>query len=299
MLRSRENNLTLFLFLIPAIVLVGIFVYGFLVWSVGISLTDWNTVGKYGSFAGLRNYYELFTSDPVFAKAFIQTLELSLLFIVITLPLGAFCAVLLDLGVKGKSVFRAIYLIPLSFSFVSSATMWSWMFLPNNGSINTVLGMIGLGALRQPWLTSTDQSLFSIVLVYVWQFSGFSTLIYYSGISSVPVSSVEAATVDGATTAQKYLRIILPQQGPATMTILLLLLMYSLRVFDLTWLMTGGGPAHSSEVLATYMYRVTFDYNRFAYGSAISTLMFLLSVLIIVAPVAIGAVLARKERRTI
>ncbi len=293
---NTESRLSFALFLLPAIVLVGVFVYAFLCWSVGISLTDWNTVGKFGRFIGLRNYGKLFREDPLFLRALTQTLETAVLFIIITIPLGAGCAILLDLGVRMKSLFRTIYLIPLSFSFVASATMWSWMFLPENGAINTLLKMVHLDALRQPWLTSTKESLLSIVLVYVWQFCGFSTLVYYAGISSVSVTQIEASVVDGASTFQKYTRIILPQQLPATLTVLLLLLMYSLRVFDLTWLMTGGGPAHSSEVLATYMYRVTFDYNRFAYGSAISSFMFVVSVVIIVLPVMTNYLMAKRKR---
>jgi glucose/mannose transport system permease protein len=215
------------------------------------------------------------------------------IFIGITIPLGIICAIFLDLGVKGKGIFRAIYLIPLSFSFVASATMWSWMFLPDKGSINTLLRMLNLDFLAQPWITSTRQSIISVAIVYVWQFSGFATLVYYAGISSVDPDILDAARVDGATTFQRYLRVALPLQRPATFTVLLILLMYSLRVFDLVWLLTGGGPAYSSEVLATHMYRVTFNQNLFAYGASVSFFMFVLSFIIIIIPVLIGALKAR------
>ncbi len=289
MILNTRNKIYITLFLIPACVLVGLFVYTFLSWSIKVSLTDWSTIGRMGTFIGIDNYKELFTNDPVFIRAIKQTLVLAVLFIGLTIPLGVITAVLLDLGVKGQRVFRTIYLIPLSFSFVASATMWSWMFMPNQGVINTVLRSIGMGYLQQPWLTSTDQALFSIVLVYVWQFSGFATLVYYSGIAAVPETLLDAAEVDGVNLRQKYTLVILPLQKPATLTVLLLLLMYSLRVFDFVWLLTGGGPAYSSEVLANYMYRVTFNYNRFGIGASISTFMFVLSVVIIVLPVLISS----------
>jgi glucose/mannose transport system permease protein len=289
MILNTRNKIYITLFLIPACVLVGLFVYAFLSWSIKVSLTDWSIIGRMGIFIGIDNYKELFTNDVVFIRAIKQTLVLSMLFVSLTIPLGVITAVLLDLGVKGQRVFRTIYLIPLSFSFVASATMWSWMFMPNQGVINTVLRSIGLDFLQQPWLTSTDQALFSIVLVYVWQFSGFATLVYYSGISSVPETLLDAAEVDGVNLMQKYTLVILPLQKPATLTVLLLLLMYSLRVFDFVWLLTGGGPAYSSEVLANYMYRVTFNYNRFGIGASISTFMFVLSVVIIVLPVIISS----------
>jgi len=285
MILNRKNKFYIFIFLLPACVLVGLFVYVFLSWSIKVSFTDWNTIGKMGKWCGLDNYKQIFFNDPVFIRAIKQTLILTVLFILITLPLGILTAVLLDFKVRAKRLFRTLYLIPLSFSFVASAIMWSWMYMPNQGVINSVLRTLSLDKLAQPWLTSTDQALFAIVLVYVWQFSGFATLVYYSGISSVPIEILDAARVDGVTVFQKYQRIVLPLQKPATITVLLLLLMYSLRVFDFVWLLTDGGPAYSTEVLANYMYRVTFNYNRFGIGAAISTFMFLLSVLIIIIPV--------------
>lgn len=290
MILNTRNKLYIGIYLIPACLLVGLFVYVFLSWSIKVSLNDWNTIGRMGTFCGLSNYRELFMNDPVFIRATKQTLVLAVLFVSLTIPLGVISAILLDLGVRGHRVFRTIYLIPLSFSFVASSIMWSWMFMPNQGVINTVLRSMGMGFLAQPWLTSTKQALFSIVLVYVWQFSGFATLVYYSGIASVPETLLDAAEVDGVTLTQKYTLIILPLQKPATLTVLLLLLMYSLRVFDFVWLLTGGGPAYSTEVLANYMYRVTFNYNRFGLGAAISTFMFLLSVFIIVMPVLISSI---------
>jgi len=271
-----------FIFILPAVSLVIIFVYIFSGWSAWASLTNWRGIGHFGEFAGLNNYIKLFTQDPIFKQCLINTIELALVFIGITIPLGLIIAILLDLGIKGKSIFRAVYLLPLSFSFVVSATIWTWMFAPTNGAINTLLRILNLDVLTQPWITSTKQSLFCIALVYIWQFSGFATLVYYAGISGVSPNLSEAAQIDGASTFQKYWYIIVPLQKPATLTVLTILLMYSLRVFDLVWLMTGGGPGYSSEVLATYMYRVTFNQNLFAYGASIGFFMFVLSILIII-----------------
>ncbi|MCD6257802.1 sugar ABC transporter permease [Candidatus Aerophobetes bacterium] len=271
-----------FIFILPAVSLVIIFVYIFSGWSAWASLTNWRGIGHFGEFAGLNNYIKLFTQDPIFKQCLINTIELALVFIGITIPLGLIIAILLDLGIKGKSIFRAVYLLPLSFSFVVSAAIWTWMFAPTNGAINTLLRILNLDVLTQPWITSTKQSLFCIALVYIWQFSGFATLVYYAGISGVSPNLSEAAQIDGASTFQKYWYIIVPLQKPATLTVLTILLMYSLRVFDLVWLMTGGGPGYSSEVLATYMYRVTFNQNLFAYGASIGFFMFVLSILIII-----------------
>jgi len=288
-----KNNIPNIIFIAPAIILVAIFVYIFSGWSAWTSLTDWHIIGRMGKFIGIQHYIRLFANDDIFRKCLYNTVKLMVIFIGITIPLGIICAIFLDLGVKGKGIFRAIYLIPLSFSFVASATMWSWMFMPDKGSINTLFRMLDLNFLTQPWITSTRQSIISVAIVYVWQFSGFATLVYYAGISSVDPDILDASRVDGATTFQRYMRVVLPLQRPATFTVFLILLMYSLRVFDLVWLLTGGGPAFSSEVLATYMYRVTFNQNLFAYGASVSFIMFVLSVIIIIIPVLIGTLKAR------
>lgn len=277
-----KKSISILIFLFPAVFLVAIFVYIFSGWSALASLTSWRGIGHFGEFVGIGNYIELFTEDPVFKQCFFNTLKLTGVFIGITIPLGLTIAILLDLGIKGREIFRAIYLLPLSFSFVVSAAIWTWMFAPTKGAINTFLRILHLDVLTQPWITSTKQSLFCVALVYVWQFSGFATLVYYSGISGVSPNLSEAAQIDGASTFQKYWHVIIPLQKPATLTVITILLMYSLRVFDLVWLMTGGGPGHSSEVLATYMYKVTFNQNLFAYGASVGFFMFILSMLMII-----------------
>lgn len=272
-----KRTLGIVLFSLPAVVLVSIFVYWFAGQSVQLSFTNWR-FARPVHWIGLGNYIKLFTQDTGFQTSLVNTIKLTVFFIGLTVPLGLGLAILLDLGVKGKGIFRTIYLIPLSFSFVASSVMWLWMFLPKTGTINTLLRAIGLSSLAQPWISSTSQSLWAIAIVYIWQFSGFATLVYYTGICSVDPAVTDAAMIDGASTWQKYWHVVIPQQKPATVTILILTLMYSLKCFDLVWLMTGGGPGYSSEVLATYMYKVTFSQSKFGYGASIGVILMLLSI---------------------
>jgi len=278
---AKYGNLQTFLFILPAIVLVGTFVYAFSIWNVFISLTDWRGLVTRIRFVGLENYLKL-VSDPVAQKALINTFLLALTFIPLTMLIGLVVAILLDLELKGTSIFRTIFLLPLSFSFVVSATMWTWMFSPEQGTINSLLRLLHLNFLCQPWITSTEQSLWCILLVYVWQFSGYVTIIYYSGIRSIPKEHIEAAEIDGASTFDKYRYVVIPQLKGETVGVLTILLFYALRVFDLVYLLTGGGPALSSEVLATYMYRITFNQILFAYGASIGTLIFVIALAIMV-----------------
>jgi len=276
-----KKKLELLFFLLPVIILVAFFVYGFIGWSFYTSLTDWRIIGEKGEFVGFENYKFLFTRDRSFKATLFNTLELSTIFIGVTMPLGLALAILLDLGIYAKKVFRIIFLLPLSFSFVASASMWFWMFSPEIGVINSFLRLLGMGNLAQPWITSSTQSLWCIAIAYVWQFSGFATLVYYSGISGVSEDIREAARIDGASKFQEYWRIVIPMQKPATLTVLVILLMYSLKVFDLVWLMTGGGPGRSSEVLSTLMYKTTFSRNFFGRGASIGIVMFVISLIII------------------
>jgi glucose/mannose transport system permease protein len=276
-----KKKLELLFFLLPVIILVAFFVYGFIGWSFYTSLTDWRIIGVKGEFVGFENYKFLFTRDRSFKATLFNTLELSTIFIGVTMPLGLALAILLDLGIYAKKVFRIIFLLPLSFSFVASASMWFWMFSPEIGVINSFLRLLGMGNLAQPWITSSTQSLWCIAIAYVWQFSGFATLVYYSGISGVSEDIREAARIDGASKFQEYWRIVIPMQKPATLTVLVILLMYSLKVFDLVWLMTGGGPGRSSEVLSTLMYKTTFSRNFFGRGASIGIVMFVISLIII------------------
>jgi len=275
-----KDKIILTLFISPALILVGFFVYGFTGWSFRMSLTNWE-FGKVIQYIGLENYYRIFT-DSTFHTSLFNSLQLIVLFIGITIPLGLFLAILLDLDVKGKQFFRIIFLIPLSFSFVASATMWTWMFSPSIGAINSLLRVIGLENLTQPWITSENQALICIIITYIWQFSGFATLVYYAGLSSVSTDIREAAKIDGANIWQRYTKVLIPMQKTATMTVLMILLMYSLRVFDLVWLITGGGPGISSEILPTLMYRTAFNRNMFGVGAGMGAIMFILSIIIVI-----------------
>jgi glucose/mannose transport system permease protein len=276
-----KRRLELLFFLTPALLLVALFVYGFIGWSFQASQMDWRDVGSAGDYIGFGNYIRLFSKDVTFKTTLLNTIRLSAIFVGVTIPIGLLLAILLDFNIVAKKFFRLIFLLPLSFSFVASASMWVWMFSPQVGVINSLLNLVGLQSFAQPWITSSAQSLVCIAIVYIWQFSGFSTLVYYAGISGVSEDIREAARIDGANKFQEYFRIVIPMQKPATLTVLIILLMYSLKVFDLVYLLTGGGPGRSSEVLSTYMYEITFNRNLFGQGASIGIVMFVVSMIII------------------
>jgi len=271
------------LFVLPSIVLVGYFVYVLIGWNVVVSLSDWKPGSLTPSYniVGVDQYLSLF-QDPIFLTSLTNNIILILLFVPCSLGLGLFLAILLDSKVRGEAVFRSIYLLPFSLSFVVTATLWAWMYNPDVGVINTLSEKIGLGFLKSGWITDPNLALYCVIMAIVWQFSGYTMLIFLAGIKSIPESQVMAAEVDGATGFNLYRRIVIPQLKAPALSAFVVLMIFALKVFDFIFVLTGGGPGYSTYVLPLMMFRETFSMTHFAYGAAIATLLFLFALVIVV-----------------
>ncbi len=267
--------------LVIPISLVGYFVYGGLLWNIWVSLSDWKGLMPSYTFQGFAQYQRLFGS-PIFWTSLKNT-GLLFLMVPLCLVLGTIVAVALDQGLRGSNVFRNIYLLPFALSFVVTGTMWAWMYNPSNGIINTLLRLVGLGNLQGLWHTSQSTVMGSIIGALVWQFSGYTALIILGGIRSVPEVHIKAAMLEGCSKLRIYRRVIFPQLKGAIATAVVIIMMYALRSFDFIWVLTGGGPGFASHTLPILMYKETFQATRFAYGSAIATVL-LGIVLVIVIP---------------
>jgi glucose/mannose transport system permease protein len=279
-----KDTLFTLLFVLPSLVLVSYFVYALIGWNVVVSLSDWKRGSLTPSYniVGFGQYVTLF-QDPEFLTSLTNNLILILLFVPSSLALGLFLAILLDSKVRGEGIFRNIYLLPFSLSFVITATLWAWMYNPDVGVINTLLQAIGLGFLKSGWITDPNIALACVVLAIVWQFSGYTMLIFSAGIKSIPESQIMAAEVDGAKGLNLYRRVVIPQLKTPALSAFVVLMIFALKVFDFIYVLTGGGPGYSTYVLPLLMFRETFFMTYFAYGAAIATLLFLL-VLVIVVP---------------
>lgn len=278
---TRETMVNL-LFVLPSLVLVGYFVYVLIGWNVVVSLTDWKGLAPSYNIVGFGQYVTLF-QDPEFLTSLTNNLILILLFVPSSLALGLFLAILLDSKVRGEGVFRNIYLLPFSLSYVITATLWLWMYNPKEGVINTVLRAIGLGFLQPGWTTDPNIALACVVLAIVWQFSGYTMLIFSAGIKSIPESQVMAAEVDGATGLNLYRRVVVPQLKTPALSAFVVLMIFALKVFDFIYVLTGGGPAgYATYVVPLLMFRNTFRMDKYANGAAMATLLFLLALVIVV-----------------
>jgi len=268
-------------FWFPAFLLMALFVYGAIFWNLLISLTD------YEGFLNDPNYsnldFEMYVrafNDPNVINASVNTLILVIGFTLATLVIGLLLAILIDRGIRFENTFRTIYLLPMSLSFVVTAQFWLWMYNYNNGVINIVLGVVGLGPID--WLGNQSIVLWAVILALMWQFSGYAMVVYLAGLRAIPDDNYEAAMVDGASTVKMYWRVIIPQLKGATISASVVLMVFALKAFDFLYaLVSGYRPPAGTDILATLMVREAYQNTNWAYGSAIAIILFAMALLII------------------
>lgn len=278
--RIRPDRALAALLLLPSVVAVGVFVYGFIAWTAYVALSNWNSFVPDLSFAGVRNFIALFQNFR-FQIDLRNTAVFTVTFVLGCLVLGLVLAVALDQRVRGESFFRNVFLFPMAISFIVSGTVWQWLLNPSTG-VNLLLDTVGLGRFRSPWYTAPGTAIFSVVLAALWQLSGFTMAMYLAGLRGISEDLREAARVDGASDVQLYRHIILPLLTPITLSAVIVLGHISLKIFDLVFAMTGSGPAFSTDVPGIFMFETTFRGNRFAEGAAIAVVMLAMIAVVIV-----------------
>ncbi|PJN65735.1 Trehalose transport system permease protein SugA [Paenibacillus sp. GM1FR] len=263
-----SNKGTIAVFVLPTlllfcgIVLIPIFVSSY------YSLLDWNGVGR-GTFIGLDNYVEMFKDTRV-----LNSIKNSLLFagasVFIQLPISLVLALILASDVKGEGFYRTVYFIPVLISTVVIAQLWSKIYNADYGLLNVLLQSIGLSSLAQDWLGQKDTALAASFIPTLWQYVGYHMLLMYAGAKSVSQDVLEAARMDGASRIRTAWSIMIPLMKPILKVSLVFSVIGAFKVFDLIYVLTGGGPFYTTEVPSTLMYATIFDTFRYGYGSAIS-----------------------------
>jgi glucose/mannose transport system permease protein len=278
--RRKEIFITLIVIL-PALAAIFIFYYYFAGWNFFISLTDWEGFTPSYNFEGFKNYIALF-NDSLFWISLKNNLILIIGFVMGVILIGLILAVLLDQKIKGENFFRTIYLLPFGLSFVVTATLWTWMYSPKMGTINVLLEKFNLGFLKSGWITEPKIVMYCIIIALIWQFAGYSGIIFLAGIRSIPKSQISAARVDGASVFTLYRRVVFPQLKASFITAFILFMCFAIKAFDFIWVMNRGGPGYSSHTLGVTMYKETFMFNQYAYGASYSTVILLLSLVIVI-----------------
>ncbi len=312
----KRDRLLSILFILPSLIAIAVFVYGFIGFTAYASLSKWDSLTPDFTFVGLRNYARLFTIDR-FLCDLRNTVTFTVFFLAACLTLGLLLAILLDQRIKGETFFRSVFLFPMAISFIVTGVVWRWLLNPGtaqtgSSGINLLFEKAGLGFLRWGWFTDPtilhippesavgqflirvglggltssyvgiSLAMLSVVIAATWQMSGYTMAMYLAGLRSIPDELREAARVDGASEFQVYRHIVLPLLQPVTLSAVIVLGHISLKIFDLVVSMTGPGPAFATDVPAFFMYDTTFRGNNFAQGAAIAILLLILVAVLIV-----------------
>jgi raffinose/stachyose/melibiose transport system permease protein len=274
--RRVRDNLTIFLFLLPALTIFLIFVVYPILRSVYFSMFNWKGLGAATEFVGLGNYLAIL-SDQIFLKAVGNGFLIVALSLTIQLPLALALALMVGRDLPGRAFFRVIFFMPYVFSEVITAIMWLGLYNPDpdRGFINALLILIP-GVKSVAWLGNTNTVLAALFFVLTWKYFGLYMLLFMAGLQNIPAEIEEAAGIDGANRRQLLTRITLPLLAGTIRTCVYLSIVGSLQQFVLVWVMTKGGPVNASEVMASYMYRFGFVRFWFGYGCAVAIVMFLI-----------------------
>lgn len=271
--RSWRRHAAGYAFAGPALVILAAFLVYPIGYSVWLSFHEWDGyTPRWGPFVGLENYRAL-AGDEVFWRATLN----SVVFVAVRTPLevglGFLLALLLNRRLVARSLLRTLFFVPVVMSLIVVTIIFQRVFEPNTGLLNTFLRAVGLGDWAHPWLGDPATALPAVIAVSVWKNVGFSLVILLAGLQSLPQDVVEAARVDGANAWQLTLRVITPLMRPILALTALLSIIGGLKVFDLVFIMTRGGPTYSTEVLATMLYREAFELNHMGIASAVAVIL--------------------------
>jgi raffinose/stachyose/melibiose transport system permease protein len=269
-------------FLLPALVIYAVFALFPMVDGLWLSFFDWDGVSPDRNWVGLENYVQIFTQDPVFWRAVSNSVIWVTLSLIIPTTIGLAFAVALDQRLRGRNAFRAALYLPAVIASIAVATMWSWMYNPIFGIVNATFEALGLEWLIQDWLGDPDIALYSILVAYAWQATGAAMVLFLAGLQNVPTELREAARVDGANRRQVFRAVTFPALMPTFVVVTVLSIISSLKVFDLVYGMTGGGPAQSTQVLALWSYTQSFTLHDYGNGMAVAMVLLAVTLAIVI-----------------
>lgn len=270
---------TYLLFLAPAFVLFLLFYAAPIFSGFYYGFTDWRGLSFSANWVGFDNFVDVF-KDPLFTTALRNIFILSVIVLLVQHVLAILFAVVLDQKLKGVSWMRAVIFYPAILNTVVIGYVWSYMYSPFVGFLPKMFDRLGLDGLASiDWLGRPDLAIFSIAFVIIWQYIGYSMMIYMAGLQSIPQDIYEAASIDGAGARQRFFRITLPLLMPAITVNTVLSVIGNLKQFEHIWVMTQGGPANSTQVFGSLIYQFAFKTSQPGYGTAMAMI---LSVFILV-----------------
>jgi glucose/mannose transport system permease protein len=259
-----------------------LYVVGFTLWTTWISFTDSTLLPDY-TLVGIKHYARLLQTR-IWQVAYVNLLIYGIGFMVFAGTIGLLLAILIDQKVRAENLLRTIYLYPMALSFVVTGTVWGWLLNPGIGIQGFVRGL-GWTAFRFDWLVDRDMAIYTVVIAAVWQATGFAMALFLAGLRSLDADLYKAAQIDGASPIRMYLRIMVPAMWPITIAVLVILLQFAIKTYELVRALTAGGPGIATTLPTAVVYDYMFQRGLMGAGSA-AAVMLLLSLLLIVVPYA-------------
>jgi raffinose/stachyose/melibiose transport system permease protein len=277
--RKKANwgkRLEIGLFAGPALIVYLTFVLVPVALAAVYSFFNWNGFGPLVNFIGIENYTRAL-SDPVFLGAIGHNLFVLIGSLLIQGPIAIGVALLLNRKMRGRTLIRVLIFVPYVLAEVIAGLTWKLLLQPD-GPFDTFLAAIGLGGATQLWLADTAIVMWTVFWILTWKYVGFAVILFLAGLQGIPDELAEAAQIDGATWWQTQRHITIPLLGPTIRIWAFLTIIGSLQLFDLVWIVTGGGPANATTTMATYMVQFGFQRSQLGFGSAVAVILFLISL---------------------
>jgi multiple sugar transport system permease protein len=265
-----RRRLTPYLFIAPNLVLFATFLFIPIGAAIVISFQNRGILGE-GRWVGVQNYVDI-AQDSLFWQSLAHTLIYTIGTVPTSMALGLGLALTLNRALPMRALLRSVYFVPVVIAGVVVALVWAWMYDTTQGVIDGLLVKAGLP--RIPWTSSETWALPSLILTTIWVRTGFCMVVYLAGLQSIPQNLLEAATVDGAGALRSFRSITWPLLAPTTFLLLIISVVFSFQVFDLIYVMTGGGPGFSTTVLVGYIFRAAFTQFKMGYASALGVVLF-------------------------
>lgn len=269
----RKREMIYAAFVLPALLIFIIFFFYPVCSTLVLAFTDKKTMSPEMHFIAFQNFRELFTETPVFYTAIKNNIFFTIVVTVLQSLFAFILALALDKALQGKNFFKTFFFAPVVISSVAISLIWSFMYDPNTGVLNSLFSVLHLDFLAQNWLGDKNIAMFSICLVQIWQWVGFEMIIFMAGLNNIPKESYEVAQVEGAKYFQTLFKVVIPQMRATILMAAVLTTVGCFKVFDLVYIMTGGGPVQTTEVIAKMIYDYAFKYDRMGFASAMSVVL--------------------------
>jgi raffinose/stachyose/melibiose transport system permease protein len=267
------------LFLAPSLAIYSVVVVYPMIYSAWLSLFRWDGVAPTKVFVGLDNYGNLLTQNDVFWIALKNNAIWLVAALLLPTSIGLGLAVLLNSKFRGSHIFRSVFYFPSVLSLAVVGLIWTWIYHPDLGLLNQALTASGLQSLTRNWLSDPNIALYPVIIAATWNAVGLPMLLFLAGLQTIPEELHEAAKVEGAGPVRRFLYVTFPLLRETTLIVLAITAINALKAYDIIYAMTNGGPANSTQLLSTWMYFLTYNYNQVGLGTAIAVVLFMLTLI--------------------